>query len=124
MRSRTECNAIVDYTQTRCFPTGGKAGAFSFIVVSSAPVFSVEASKKAWQLVVVAAVGKLLNDRPTYKMDELIVSDTNLMKDRVGYALPASLAKSLQSRMFNGRTNLDAAYAEIQKSLVQFPKKQ
>jgi len=39
-------NALVDYTQTSCLPSGGKDGVFSFIVISNQPVFSVEASKK------------------------------------------------------------------------------
>src|SRR5262245_29497614 len=38
-------NALVDYTQTSCIPARGKAGASSFTILSSAPVFSVEASK-------------------------------------------------------------------------------
>ncbi len=58
-------NALVDYTQTSCLPSGGKAGAISFIVLSSQPVFSVETSKKGWLLVVVASIGKTLNEQPS-----------------------------------------------------------
>jgi len=72
-------NALVDYTQTSCLPSRGKAGALSFIVLSSQPVFSVEASKKAWLLVVVGAIGKSLNERPSVKADELWLSDANLI---------------------------------------------
>ncbi len=53
-------NTLVDYTQTSCFPCSGKAGALSFIVLSSQSVFSVKESKKAW-LLVVGSFGKTLN---------------------------------------------------------------
>jgi len=118
-------NALVDYTQTSCLPSGGKAGALSFIVLSSQPVFSVEASKKAWLLVVVASIGKSLNEQPSVKTDELWLSDANLMKNRVAHVLPTSLAKSLQRQVYNGQIDLEGMYAAIKKHLVQktIPKK-
>ena len=118
-------NALVDYTQTSCLPSGGKAGALSFIVLSSQPVFSVEASKKAWLLVVVASIGKSLNEQPSVKTDELWLSDANLMKNRIAHVLPTSLAKSLQRQVYNGQIDLEGMYAAIKKNLVQktIPKK-
>jgi hypothetical protein len=118
-------NALVDYTQTSCLPGGGKAGALSFIVVSSKPVFSVEASKKGWLLVAVASVGKTLNEQPLVRIDGLWLSDSNLMKSRVAYCFPASLARSLQRRVYNGQIDLEGMYAAIKKNLVQktIPKK-
>ncbi len=112
-------NALVDYTQTSCLPSGGKAGALSFIVLSSQPVFSVEASKKGWLLVAVASVGKTLNEQPSVKADELWLSDTNLMKSRVAHVFPAALAKSLQRQVYNGQIDLEGMYAAIKKNLVQ-----
>lgn len=118
-------NALVDYTQTSCLPSGGKAGALSFIVLSSQPVFSVEASKKAWLLVVVASIGKSLNEQPSVKTDELWLSDANLIKNRVAYVLPTSLAKSLQRQVYNGQIDLEGMFVAIKKNLVQktIPKK-
>lgn len=118
-------NALVDYTQTSCLPSGGKAGALSFIVLSSQPVFSVEASKKAWLLVVVSSIGKSLNEQPSVKTDELWLSDANLMKNRVAYVLPTSLAKSLQRQVYNGQIDLEGMFVAIKKNLVQktIPKK-
>jgi len=112
-------NALVDYTQTSCLPSGGKAGALSFIVVSSQPVFSVEASKKGWLLVVVASVGKTLNEQPSIKADELWLSDANLMKNRVAYVFPMSLAKAIQRQIYNGQIDLEGMYVAIKKNLVQ-----
>jgi hypothetical protein len=111
-------NALVDYTRTSCVPAAGE-GALSFIVISSEPVFSVEASKKAWLLVVVAAVGKLMNDQPAVKIDKLFVSDANLMKGRVAYSFPATLTRSLQSKVFNGEMQVETMYAQIGKNLVR-----
>lgn len=112
-------NGLVDYTQTSCLPTGGKAGALSFIVISSEPVFSVEASKKGWVLVVVASIGKTLNEQSSVKADELWLSDANQMKSRVAYVLPISVAKSLQRQIYNGKIDLEGMYTAIKKNLVQ-----
>jgi hypothetical protein len=112
-------NGLVDYTQTSCLPSGGKAGALSFIVISSQPVFSVEASKKGWVLVAVASIGKTLNEQPSVKADELWLSDANQMKSRVAYVLPASIAKSLQRQVYNGQLDLEGMYAAIKKNLVR-----
>jgi hypothetical protein len=112
-------NALVDYTETSCLPGGGKAGALSFIVVSSQPVFSAEASKKAWLMVVVASVGKTLSERPSLKVDELWLSDSNLMKNRVAYSFPAALAKSLQRKVSSGQIDLERFYAAITRNLAQ-----
>lgn len=112
-------NGLVDYTETKCLPSGGKAGALSFIVISSEPIFSVEASKKAWVLVAVASIGKVLNDQPLIKVDELWLSDVNQMKGRVAYVIPVSLAKSLQWQVYNGQIDLGGMYAAIKKNLVQ-----
>lgn len=118
-------NSLVDYTQTTCLPGAGKAGALSFIVVSSKPVFSVEASKKGWLLVAVASVGKTLNEQPSVRTDELWLSDSNLMQRRVAYSFPATLAKSLQRRVSNGQIDLEGMYSAIKMNLVQktIPKK-
>jgi hypothetical protein len=118
-------NALVDYTQTSCLPSAGKAGALSFIVLSTQPVFSVQASKKGWLLVAVASIGKTLDEQPSVKADELWLSDTNLMKSRVAHVFPASLAKSLQRQVYNGQIDLEGMYAAIKKNLVQktIPKK-
>lgn len=95
-------NALVDYTQTSCLPTGAKQkNAYSFILLSSQPVFSIEPSKKAWLLVAVAAVGDILNKSESVKADELWLSDVNLMKNRVAHVFPAPLANrcSEESRL-------------------------
>lgn len=112
-------NGLVDFTETKCLPSGGEAGALSFIVISSEPVFSIEASRKAWILVAIASIGKTLNDQPSLKVDELWLSDVNQMKDRVAYVMPVSLAKSLQRKIYNGQIDLDGMYAEIKKNLVR-----
>lgn len=112
-------NALADFTQTKCLPSSGKAGTLSFILISNAPVFSVETSKKAWLIAAVAAVGKALNSRPRVKADELWFSDVRSMKSYVGYVLPASLAKSLQRNVYSGGIALDGMYSSIQNGLVQ-----
>ena len=79
----------------------------------------VEASKKGWLLVVVASIGKILNEQPSVKADEIWLSDTSLMKSRVAYVLSTALAKSLQRQVHNEQIDLEGMYAVIKKNLVQ-----
>lgn len=71
-------NALVDYASTECLPNISDPKSTSFIFIADQPIFSVEASKKAWILVVVAAVGKTLNDDPSYSADKILKSDSKL----------------------------------------------
>lgn len=113
-------NLLVDYTNTACIPTKGNAkGTMTFLLVSTAPVFSVEASKKAWILTAVGAVGKFLNDRPSFKADELWFSDVNNVKQHVAYVMPASLARNLSIKVRADKIDLEQMYAEIQRSLTR-----
>lgn len=113
-------NALADFTQTSCLPSAGSTpGSYSFIVLSSNPVFSVEASKKAWLIVAIAAAGDSLNKQSSVKADELWLSDAALMKNRTAHVFPASLAKSLQRRVKNGQLDLEGMYSEIKRNLVQ-----
>lgn len=112
-------NGLVNYTETSCFPTRGKARALSFIIISSEPVFSAEASKKAWVLVTVASIGKSLNEQPSIRADELWLSDANQIRNRIAYVLPAALAKSLQRQIYSGTIDLEGMYAAIIGQMVR-----
>jgi hypothetical protein len=114
-------NGLVDYTNTTCLPSAGKAGALGFLVISDEPVFSNAASKKGWVIVVVGAIGKALNSRPKVKVDELWMSDLNQTKNRIAYTIPLSLAKSLQRRIYNDEITLEQFYADVQKNMVRKP---
>jgi hypothetical protein len=107
-------NLLVDYTKTACSPAGGSEGAFSFVVLSSEPIFSVEATRKPWLLAVVLSIGKAMNDQPDTKPGELYLADA---KARVAYFLPINIAKSLQNAVGTGQMKLGAMYKEIQKNL-------
>jgi len=111
-------NALVDYTQTSCIPTRGKApGSYSFILLSSQPVFSVEASKKGWVIVAVGASGDVLNRNASVAVEELWLSDAAQTKSRTAYVVPASVAKTRQRRAKANQITLDGLYAEITKNL-------
>lgn len=113
-------NALVDYTQTSCLPTRGNLpGNYSFIVLSSQPIFSVEPSKKAWLLAAVAAVGEAMNKNASVKADEVWLSDGNLMKNRIAHVMSADTSKSLQRRIKADQITLDAMYSEISKNLTR-----
>jgi hypothetical protein len=112
-------DALVGYTRTSCIPSKAeKPGVVSFIVISSQPIFAVEAAKKGWLAALVGAVGKILNDRPSLKVDELWVSDSGLMKKRSAYVVSAPFVKALQRKVFTGELSLEEGYASLTKRLT------
>ena len=72
-----------------------------FIFISEQTVFAVEVSEKAWVIVVVASVGRTLNDKPSYLADKILFSDMSMLKDKNYYMIPATLAKTLQQEVYN-----------------------
>jgi hypothetical protein len=111
-------NALVEFTQTSCIPARGKVkGGVSFILVSSKPVLSLDAARKGWIVVAVAAVGQALNRSPSVKGEEIWLSDYELTKKRTAYALPASLAKTLQREIKADKINQDEMYSAISQNL-------
>lgn len=112
-------NSIVDYTSTKCIPAFSNKGT-DFIFVSKKPVFSVSESKKAWIIVVVASVGKTLNDKPSYSADEVLFADSSMVPSMKYYAIPAILAKSLQRDVFIGRITLNDMWERIAAALKPF----
>lgn len=113
-------DAVCDCTRTACRPArGGAPGSGSFIVLSSEPVFDGEDSKREWVLVAIAAVGYALNGNASFKGDEVWLSDTGQMQDRVAYVVPAEVAKSVQRRVSNNEITLDEMYAEIVQHMTR-----
>jgi len=110
-------NALADFTHTSCLPSLGRKNSRSFILLSDQPVFSTEASKKSWLLVSVAAVGDALNKRPSFKADELWLSDAVRTKEHLAFVIPAEVAKSLQQRIKRDDITLETMYREILSSL-------
>jgi hypothetical protein len=72
-------NVMVDYTATKCVPALATEGT-NFIFVSEQPVFLVEASQKAWIIVVVSVVGKTLNNKPSYKANKILFGEVSMVK--------------------------------------------
>jgi hypothetical protein len=113
-------NVMVDYTATKCIPALMTKGT-NFIFVSEKPVFLVEASKKAWMIVVVAVVGKTLNNKPTYKSDKILFGDVSMVKEKHYYTVPAALAKSLQPKVYNGEISVETMWGRITSALTPYP---
>jgi hypothetical protein len=117
-------NQTADYTLTKCIPhLADGPRSIDFILVSEKPVFSHEDAKKAWLLVAVSAVGKVMNDHPDMTIENVIVSDANLMKMRKSYRLPGGLCKDLQRKLYYGEVTLDRAYATIMRAIKDYPPK-
>ena len=113
-------NGMVDYTTTTCIPAAGRPGAFSLIIISSRPIFDVEAAKKAWLVAVGGAVGKTLHDNATAKVDQVIVSDAALMKERRAFTIDASLLRSLQEPVKSEKIDLDQMYSQMLHGLSAY----
>jgi len=110
-------NALAKYTDTLCIPALGQQGV-TFLLLSKEPIFSVGASKKAWLVVTVGAVGKVMNLHHTIKASEVYVSDMNLMKNRQGFTYPVDLAKRLQRQAAEERLELDELYGQLNSALA------
>ena len=110
-------NALAKYTDTLCIPGLGQEGVI-FLLLSKEPIFSVEASKKAWLVVTVGAVGKVMNMHQTIKASEVYVSDMNLMKNRLGFKYPVDLAKRLQQQAAEAQLEIDEFYGQLNRALA------
>jgi hypothetical protein len=114
-------NTLVDYTQTKCIPLMNGGTGVSFLFVSSRPVFSVEASEKAWALVVVGAYGHLFNPRPSYKLDSIFFTDASLLsKERSAQTLSGSMAKKLQKELYDGKITVEGAWHQMQSNMKPY----
>jgi hypothetical protein len=112
-------NTLVAYTHTSCLPTKGKVpGTYSFIVLSSKPVFSDQALDEAWVLMAVETVGFALNKNSAVKGDELWLSDADNMRNRIAYVMSLRIAKSLRRRSESNQITPTEEYSEIQKDLT------
>ncbi|MDP2383713.1 MAG: hypothetical protein Q8N00_13020 [Nitrospirota bacterium] len=112
-------NALVDYTNTKCLPTSDR-GALNFILISEKSIFSVEASKKAWLIVTVGAVGKVMNTHQKIKSSDVFVSDLNMMKNRKSYKYPIALAKRLQRQAQADQIGIEELYKQLNRALVPY----
>ena len=110
-------NALAHYTDTLCIPALGEHGV-TFLLLSKEPIFSIEASRKAWLVVTVGAVGNVMNLHHTVKALEVYVSDMNLMKNRQGFKYPVDLAKRLQRQAAEERLELDELYGQLNSDLA------
>jgi hypothetical protein len=99
------------------YPALGQQGV-TFLLLSKEPIFSVEASKKAWLVVTVGAVGKVMNLHHTIKAAEVYVSDMDLLKNRQGFKYPVDLAKRLQRQAAEERLGLDELYGQLNSALA------
>jgi hypothetical protein len=113
-------NALMDYASTERVPNISDPKSTSFIFIVDKPIFSVEASKKAWMLVVIAAVGKTLNDNSSYSADQILLAELSMAKEKKYYATRASLGKSLQHKASIGQINLDTMWSEVIAALKPF----
>ena len=113
-------NTLVDYTHTSCVPMfGTEKRAFSFALISTKPVLSVEAAKKGWIISAVGSAGEILNRNPSLKVDQLFLSDVERMKSRVAYMVSANVVKSLQRRIKADQIGIEAMYSEVSKNMTR-----
>ena len=113
-------DGVVDYTDTTCLPSpGGKEHTLAFIILAQQPIFSVEASKKAWLMVVVGAIGKVVANHKPYDVSEMYVGDVNLVKNRKAFWLPGSVTKGPLKNVQDGLITLDEFYAHIQREMKE-----
>jgi hypothetical protein len=109
-------NTLVDYTTTKCVPLK-EAGGLGFIFISSKPVFSSEAAKKAWMLTIAGAFGLELNARPNQKIGNIYLTDVDRAKKLQYQVLKGASAKALQRQVKLGQISLDTMWSRLSASL-------
>lgn len=110
-------NALAHDTRTQCLPSSDH-GALSFILISENPIFSAEASKKAWLIVTVGAVANVMRGHTNIKSADVLVSDTNMMKKRRGYKYSIALATRLQQQTKAHQIGLEELYQQLNLALT------
>jgi hypothetical protein len=110
-------NVLVDYTETKCIPNLSSK-VTNFILLARNPSFAVEASKKAWLIVVIGSVGKSLNDNPSYQADKILFADLSMVKQKYYLTMPAELAKTLQEEVYVGKISVDTMWEKITSTLA------
>jgi hypothetical protein len=113
-------NTLIDYSYTKCLPNIAGTKGTSFIFITEKPIFAMEASKKAWVIVVVVAVGKILNDKPSYRADKIFFADVSMAKDKSYYTVSAALAKSLQHKIYSGQISAETIWGQIDSALTPY----
>ena len=114
-------NTLVDYTSTTFIPAAGnKAGTYSFIALSEQPVFELPDAKRGWLVVAVAAAGQVLREHGDIEADQIVVTDSSLMRQRKAFAIDAGTGQSLQQRVSSGAITLEKMYSDILAGLEEY----
>ena len=102
-----------DYTDTAVLPANDG------IIIFSKKKLQSEEVKKLWVFIAAGAAGKYFNDHPCSTNYVLYFSDVGDMKARPirTLALNLSVAKSVQSRIYNEKLGLKEGISEIWNSL-------
>jgi hypothetical protein len=108
-------NALVDYTSTKCLPSKDHRQ-LGFVFISSKPVLSSEAAKKAWMLSVVGAYGLELNARPGQPVGNLYFTDADRAKKMQFQVLNGATAKRLQRQVKSGEITLSDMWRQLSTS--------
>ena len=128
LRARGAChmieyyvNSLVNYTNTKCLAGAGEQkGTIGLILISEKPIFTMEAEKKCWLIVVVGAIGRTMADNPNLKIDTIVVCDTNMLAKGKAFSFPGILAKNLQQKLYNDEINLEQLYKQLIISLKEY----
>jgi hypothetical protein len=113
-------NTMVEFTKTVCAAVASEdPKKYSFILASEKPVFSNEKTKKAWVLMAAVSAGYSLNEHSKIQAKEIILADASTMTFHKGYALPATTAKEIQSKIKSEELTLDQAYAKALAGMTE-----
>ena len=102
-----------DHTDTSVFPANDG------ILIYSQKKLQTEQVKKLWVFIAAGAAGKYFNDHPTSTNYVLYFSDVGDMKARPirAQSLSLSVAKRVQSKLYNNQMSLKDGIDEIWNSL-------
>ncbi len=104
----------------KCIPAGGRIkGSVSLILVYQLPWFSTPTSRKAVLVTSMLASGSVLRKNSSLKVDEIIVSDVEQMKNYRAYKFPGDAAMRIQRRVQSDQIDWEKGYLELTPDVQQ-----
>jgi hypothetical protein len=112
-------NAVADFTETLCLPSRDPEG-ISLVLISSQPVFAIEAAKRAWLMTSVGTVASVLAEAGT-KTHLLILTDAEASRDGRFFAIAPPVAQDLLRQARAGALGPEQYYERIVAAMRRYP---
>ncbi len=112
-------NAVADFTETLCLPSRDLDG-MSLVLISSQPVFAIEAAKRAWLITSIGTVASILQDTGA-RTHLLILTDAEASQAGRVFSIASPVALDLSRQAREGRLSPGQFYDGIIAAMRLYP---